>query len=345
VRPSLVTGGGGFLGSWLAGCLARADGPVRILARRRDVPRRARRTGVEVQVGDVRDARAVREAVRGCRHVYHVAALFRDEGRPAREYWDVNVEGTRNVLEAAAAAGVERVVHCSTVGVHGPIDRPPAREDDPLAPDHVYEETKAEAERLALEYHRAGRVPVTVVRPTGIYGPGDLRLLKMFRLIQLGRFPIFGDGRAYTHLVYVTDLVQGMELGARHPDAPGRAFFIGGPRPVSVNELCASVARTLGVPAPGWRLPARPLLLLAGIVEDASKLVGVKPPIYRRRVQFFTKNRAYDISRARVELGFEPRVELAEGLRRTAAWYRRRGLLAPFPIPAVRPRREAVAIA
>jgi nucleoside-diphosphate-sugar epimerase len=188
-------------------------------------------------------------------------------------------------------------------------------------------------------------VPVTVVRPTGIYGPGDLRLLKMFRLIQLGRFPIFGDGRAYTHLVYVTDLVQGMELGARHPDAPGRAFFIGGPRPVSVNELCASVARTLGVPAPGWRLPARPLLLLAGIVEDASKLVGVKPPIYRRRVQFFTKNRAYDISRARVELGFEPRVELAEGLRRTAAWYRRRGLLAPFPIPAVRPRREAVAIA
>jgi nucleoside-diphosphate-sugar epimerase len=340
-----VTGGGGFLGSWLAACLCRSGEPVRILARRSDVPARARRSGIEIRVGDVRDAAAVRDAVEGCRHVYHVAALFRDEGRPAREYWDVNVEGTRNVLEAAAAADVERVVHCSTVGVHGPVDRPPAHEDDPFAPDHVYEETKAEAERLALEYHRAGRVPVTVVRPTGIYGPGDLRLLKMFRLIQLGRFPIFGDGRAFTHLIYVTDLVQGLSVAARHPAAPGRCFFVGGPRPVSVNELCAGVARTLGVPPPEWRLPAVPLLMLAAVVEDASKLVGIKPPIYRRRVQFFTKNRAYDISRAREELGFEPRVALADGLRRTAAWYRRRGLIDPFPTSPAPGRRAAPALA
>jgi nucleoside-diphosphate-sugar epimerase len=338
-----VTGGGGFLGSWLAACLRRAGEPVRILARTGEVPARARHRSIDLRIGDVRDAAAVREAVEGCGHVYHVAALFRDEGRPPREYWDVNVEGTRNVLEAAAAANVERVVHCSTVGVHGPVERPPAREHDPFAPDHVYEETKAEAEKLALEYDRAGRVAVTVIRPTGIYGPGDLRLLKMFRLIQVGRFPIFGDGRAFTHLVYVTDLALALRIAAGHPGAPGRSFFVGGPRPVSVNELCAAVARTLGVPAPTWRLPARPLLVLAALVEDASKLIGVKPPIYRRRVQFFTKNRAYDISRARDELGFEPRVDLPDGLRRTAAWYRRRGLLDAFPCPPRRDRREVVA--
>ena len=333
---TLVTGGGGFVGSWVAGTLDRCGERVRILTRAPHVPRRAARLGLEVHVGDVRDRRAVRRAVEGCRRVHHVAALFRREAADEGEYWDVNVGGTRHVLETAAELGVERVVHCSTVGVHGEIVGPPACEEAPFAPDHPYEETKLAAERLALEVGRSRGLPVAVARPTGVYGPGDLRLLKLFSMIARGRFALLGDGSALTHLVYVTDLVEGMRLLATHPAAAGRSFILGGDQPVSVRELSHAVAETLGVPPPRLRLPAGPLLAAADVVERASRILGVSPPIYRRRLEFFVKNRAYDISLAREALGYRPRVDLATGLRRTAGWYRRRGLVATPPAPSLR---------
>jgi nucleoside-diphosphate-sugar epimerase len=218
-------------------------------------------------------------------------------------------------------------VHCSTGGVHGHIARPPATEDAPLAPGDVYQETKLEGERLARAFGEREGIEVVVARPIGIYGPGDRRFLKMFRGIKRGRFPVLGTGEVFYHLTYIDDLVEGFRLCGETPAAAGRTYLLGGPRYTTLNELAALVARELGVAAPRWRLPVWPFWLAGAACEAICVPLRVDPPIYRRRVDFYTKSRAFDTTRARTELGFAPAVDLPEGLHRTAAWYAGQGWL------------------
>src|SRR5262249_60942258 len=127
----------------------------------------------------------------------------------------------------------------STVGVHGHVRRPPADESAPLEPGDVYQDTKAEAEALALAAHRERGLPVVVLRPGAIYGPGETRLLKLFRAIARGRYAIVGPGRPHYHPVYIDDLVEGYLLALDHPAAPGEAFIVAGPHSSSQAELPA----------------------------------------------------------------------------------------------------------
>lgn len=328
---ALITGATGFTGGHVARTLAADGERVRALVRPRSLAKpevaELRAAGVEVVPGDLVDAAAVQVAAAGCGVVYHVAATYREAGQPDSAYRAINVEGTRHVLEAAQAAGVRRVVHCSTGGVHGHIERPPANEDAPFGPGDIYQETKLEAEQLAREFGVRTGLEVAVVRPIGIHGPGDLRFLKMFRGIARGRFPILGGGRVFYHLTYVSDLVQGFRLAATRPQAAGRTYIIAGPEYTTLNELATRIARVLGVAPPWIRLPAWPFWLAGALCEAVCVPLRVEPPIYRRRVDFYTKSRAFDTTRARQELGYQPKVSLDEGLRLTADWYRQRGLL------------------
>ena len=226
-----------------------------------------------------------------------------------------------------ASGGVRRVVHCSTGGVHGHIEHPPANEDAPFAPGDVYQETKLAAERLAREFGERHALEVTIVRPIGIYGPGDTRFLKMFRGIARGRFPILGGGRVFYHLTYISDLVNGFRLAGTRPEAAGRTYIIAGPEYTTLNELAERIARVVGAKPPWIRLPAWPFWLAGAACEAVCVPLRVEPPLYRRRVDFYTKSRAFDTTRAQRELGYEPRVPLDEGLRITADWYRARGWL------------------
>src|SRR4029078_1782131 len=141
-------------------------------------------------------------------------------------------------------AGGRRSVHTSTVGVHGSVRHPPADESAPFEPGDIYQETKAEAETLALRYHRERGLPVVVVRPGAIYGPGETRLLKLFRAIARGRYAVVGSGRPHYHLVYVEDLLDGYELALTHAAAPGEAFIVAGPRSVSQDAVARSTSKT-----------------------------------------------------------------------------------------------------
>jgi nucleoside-diphosphate-sugar epimerase len=223
--------------------------------------------------------------------------------------------------------GLRRVVHCSTGGVHGHIEHPPANEDAPFAPGDIYQETKLEAEQLARGFGREHGLDVTVIRPIGIHGPRDVRFLKMFRGIARGRFPILGGGEVFYHLTYISDLVKGFRLAADTPAAAGRTYIIGGPEYTTLNELAARIAAVLGVRPPWIRLPAWPFWLAGAACEAVCVPLRIEPPLYRRRVDFYTKSRAFDTTRARIELGYVPEVSLDEGLRRTAAWYREQRLL------------------
>ena len=282
---------------------------------------------IELVEGDLRDAESLRRAATGVDVVYNIAALYRQAGLPDDVYRAVNAQAAGTIVDAAAAAGVRRVVHCSTVGVHGDIAHPPANEDAPLRPGDIYQETKLEGERMARAASERTGVEVVIARPSGIHGPGDRRLLKLFRGVARRRFVIFGKGRIFYHLTYIDDVVEGLRLCGEVPQAAGRVYIIAGAEVRTLNEVTAMTAEEAGVLPPRLHLPVWPIWMAGAACEAVCAPLGIEPPLYRRRVDFFTKSRAFDISRARAELGFSPAVSLREGIRRTLAWYRQEGWL------------------
>jgi dihydroflavonol-4-reductase len=322
-----LTGASGYTGGRLLETLRARGDEVHVLLRAGPGGDRARSAASGVVEGDLSDAAALARLVEGCDAVLHVAAVYRTAGHPDEYYREVNVRGTQRLLEAAARAGVRRFVHTSTVGVHGDVRRPPADETAPFAPGDVYQRTKAEAEGLALGFHRERGLPVAVVRPGAIYGPRDTRLLKLFRAIARGRYAVVGSGKSYYHPVYVDDLVHGFLLALERPEAVGEAFLVCGPSYVTQDELAALIARHTGGRVLPFHVPALPLQAAGALVEAVCVPLGIDPPLHRRRVDFWTKSRAFTTEKARRLLGYEPRVTLEEGIARTVASYREAGWL------------------
>jgi len=326
-KLALVTGATGFTGGHLAKHLVSRGYRVRGLARDPSKAADLAVMGIEIASGDLKDRRSLEGACLGADVVFHVAAVYRQAGIPASEYRAVNVEAVRSIVEAAASGGARRVVHCSTVGVHGDVEHPPANEEAPLRPGDVYQVTKLEGEQAAASAAATAGIELVIVRPSGIYGPGDRRLLRLFRGVARRRWVTLGNGRIFYHLTYVDDLAEGFRLAAEVPAAAGRTYILAGPEVSTLNELVELIAREAGVRRPRLRLPVWPFWIAGAIAEFVCVPLAIEPPIYRRRVDFFTKSRAFDTARARAELGFAPRVGLREGVRRSLEWYRGRGWL------------------
>ncbi len=323
----LVTGATGFAGSHLAKRLLSEGYEVRTLVRSSADASYLEDLGAEIFTGDMLDHESVRRAVSGVDTVYHIAAIFRKAGLPDSMYWAVNYEGTINLMKACLDEGVRRVVHCSTVGVLGHIENPPANEDFPYNPGDIYQRTKCAAEKEILALHKDHGLPVSIIRPAGIYGPSDTRWLKLFRMVAHRKFAMLGSGNTFIHLVYISDLVDAFILAAQSPNAVGRVYIAAGERYITLNNLVQTIARATSVTVPKVHIPVAPVHFLSGICEDVCKTIHVEPPIFRRRVDFFIKDRAFDITRARTEIGYSPRIDVDEGVSRTVAWYSEQGLL------------------
>lgn len=325
----LITGGTGFIGSRLALRCGERGHAVRVLALENTDAESSNRdtleaAGIELQLGSVTDPEVVRLATEGMDVVFHLAATQHQMNVPDERFRNVNVGGTKNLLEAAAAAGVRRVVHGSTIGVYGRASGV-LDEDSPVEPDNIYGITKLEGERLALSWN--DRVPVSAIRIPEVYGPGDRRLLKLFRAIQKRAFFMIGSGRNLHHVLYVDDLVEALMTVAESPAAIGDLFVLAGPEPVTSNRMARAVADALGVPPPRLRLPLWPFAVLAAVLEFTLRPVGIQPPLHRRRLDFFRKSFELSTRKAEEAFGFSPAVDFEEGARRTAAWYRDEGLL------------------
>jgi len=328
-RRVLVTGASGFTGGHLVKALVREGARVRALVRHKSAVTDLVASQVELVVGDIRDRQAVEQAVAGCDQVYHLAALYRDAGVATHEYHDVNVTGTEHVLAVCEARHVKRLIYCSTMGVHGDVSKIPSDETAPFHPGDEYQRSKLVAEERVHAWHRRTGIPTAIVRPAGIYGPGDLRFLKLFRGIQRGYFVMLGSGKTWFHPVYVEDLVQGFLLCGTKDTAIGEVFCISSNHPITLNDLAATVAGVLDVARPRWHLPVWPFYAAGAVCEAVCVPLRLNPPLHRRRVGFFTHNRAFTSAKAERLLGYRSSMPLAEGLRLTAQWYQAHGHLQP----------------
>ncbi len=325
---TLVTGATGFLGAALVTELLQQQQEVRILVRDAEKARKQFGTKVLIVQGEITDVEKVQEAVYSATTIYHLAGRLYHPSTPAELYEQTHVEGTRVLLQACETQKLQRFIHCSTTGVLGETGETPASEDAPFAPTNPYERTKLEGETLALQAHRMNSVPVTVVRPGLVYGPGDLHLLNFFSTIKKGIIPpLIDDGKAKIHPVYISDMTAAFLLCAERPEAIGHSYNIAGDHPVTFRELATAMAHAMGKRLPPGSIP----LSLANFAADAFAMLpgfkGEKAPLTRSRVQFLTNSRVYSIERARHDLGYEPKIGLEEGMKWTAAWYQKNGYI------------------
>jgi nucleoside-diphosphate-sugar epimerase len=327
----LITGGTGFIGSRLARRCIDEGHEVAVLGRE-DASETETKTreqlqalGVEVLIGSVTDRDKMFTITRDKNIVFHLAAAQHEMNVSDELFHAVNVEGTRNMLDASVAAGVERFVHGSSIGVYDRDVEDIVDESTPLRPDNIYGITKAEGEKVVRDYF--DRQPSTIIRISETYGPGDRRLLKLFRGVQKGMFFVIGNGKNIHQLIYVDDLVDGFLLVASHPSAVGETFVLAGTERLTTTQMVASIADAVDGKPKKWRAPLWPFMLLATILELTLRPLGIQPPLHRRRMDFFTKSFRISTSRAEKTIGFMAKTSFAEGSRRTAKWYRESGLI------------------
>ena len=323
-----VTGGTGFTGAALVLRLLGDGHAVNVLDNKPGlIADELQSHGAELSYGSVTDRDLVEAAVAGCDTVMHLAAAFRELDVPESLYHEVNRDGTRIVGEACLKAGVRKLVYCSTQGVHGHIEHPPGDETSPIAPADYYQQTKYEGE-LELQALTDKGLDYTTLRPTAIYGPGDPgRFVMLFKRAKSGSFPMFGRGTTFYHPVYIDNLVDAFVLAAEPGRGSGEAYIIGDAEYFPIEVLVKRVGCAIGVDVKIKHYPIWPLIVAGHICEKACKPLGIAPPIFPRRVDWFRQVRAFKIDKARRELGYEPKIGIDVGLRRTGEWYTANGYI------------------
>jgi nucleoside-diphosphate-sugar epimerase len=319
-----VTGAAGLLGSHRVELLLERGERPRLLLRPGDSMNGLAHADADVYWGDLGDSAALDAAVSGVDRVLHCAARTGPWG-PAAEYERANVLGLELVVEAALAAGVRRFVHVSSVTVHGNDVGGAADESSPFHVEpNPYSRSKVAGERLLERMIRERRAPVTIVRPGWIYGPRDAASFGRFaRMIQEGRMVVVGSGENHVPLIYVRDAAQGILLASEADHAIGKSYVLVNDEHVTQSEYLSAIAGELGVPPPTRHVPYRLGVTLAILAETAARLARARqPPVTRYGIQLLGGENRFVISRARQELGFSPQVDLAEGVKLSADWYR-----------------------
>ncbi len=321
----LVTGANGFVGSMLCKELAARGDSVRGLTRSTSDLSLLEGVDYERAVGSLSDPDSLLAAARDVEVVYHAAAAVTDWG--TLDYFrEVNVEGTRRLLDAAVENGVRRFVLVSTIAVHSYTGARNMTEESPQLPTpYGYCLSKREAEALALDYHRRGDIEVVIVRPGDVYGPGDrVALLKMADLLEAGRMPVLGGDAKLGAFAYVENLADGIVLAGTVPQAAGEAYVITDGIELSWDEYFARLTAALDLPAPRLRIPPPLARFAAAALEAIYRLFGIatRPPITRYLVEHLGHDVHFSIEKARRGLGYEPAIPLDEAIARTAGWYK-----------------------
>ncbi len=319
----LVTGATGFIGSHLVKDLCSKGESVRVFARKQSSLNRLQGLDVEYFFGDLTDPESARQSVEGVDIVYNIAGLINSPvGSHESIYWESNLITVKNLLAACVKRKIKSFVFCSSVSVMGFLDKMPADESTPCHPQNIYEKAKYEAEIICLKYFQEKGIPVSIIRPAKVYGPSDVKNFKLFKAIAKHRFLMIGNGKTMLHPVYVKDLVCAFQLCAHSDKSAGRTYLIGGVRPVMLDEFVNKSAEILNVRIPSIHCPAFLGRCAAYFLERICPPLKIEPPLFKRRLEFFTRDQAFDLSRAKQELGYTPQVDIEEGLTETLSWYK-----------------------
>ena len=321
---ALVTGAGGFLGGALVLRLVASGHRVRGLVRGTP-PAAPRGDALEWVRGDVTLGTSLGPALSGVDVVFHLAGIRRAPVR--RTFFEVNAEGTRVVCDASWRSGVRRLVLAGSLAAVGPSrpDRPHV-ESDPFLPEEWYGESKAEAERIALQPR--GQLEMTVVRPPRILGPADRENLVFFKLIRRGIRLCIGGGPRPLSVVDVDDVVDLLMLLAERPEAVGEAFFCPGPETTTLEDIQDRAAAVLGVHPRTLTLSPYVLRTLAAAADVASRVTGRHLPLNRKLArQLLAPAWTCSGDKAAGRLGWRPRISVQDSIARSAAWYQAEGWL------------------
>ncbi len=324
----LVTGATGFTGAVLTRKLVQSGAYVTAIARESSSLEALQDLEVRWIRGEVFDPEVVEKVAQDIEYIFHLAAAFREEKDTDDDYRPVHLHSTQLLAKAVAGKPkFKRFVQISTVGVHGNIDAERADENYRFQPGDGYQRTKLEGELWLKDFATENQIPFTIIRPTPIFGPGDRRLLKFFRMINKGYLPMLGRGKGVYHLIHVDDLTEIMLLAGHSPAALSEVFIAANDDPIRIEDMGKVIAKALGKKLRIIRLPITPFFWAADICKAICMPFGIQPPIYRRRVAFYTKDRKFDISKLNNVLGYQLRYTNETGLTETAHWYVQHGWL------------------
>jgi nucleoside-diphosphate-sugar epimerase len=342
-KLNLVTGATGQLGSHIVEQLRSAGESVRVLVRPgRDLDF-LRQQGAVIVEGDLRDAAAVARAAQGASIVYHCAAKVSDWG-PWQSFEEEAVTATRNVVAACKSAGVERLLHVSSISVYGhPTPAPGDRivEDTPLGQRFwlwdYYPRAKLLAEQIAREFPNT-----TIVRPSWLYGPRDrITIPRVIPALIERRVPIIGSGENFLNIIYAGDVAAGAIRAANLPNAVGQAYNLCSEGEVTQQDLLNTLTDALSLPRVTKHIPYWLAIRWAFVLEAFGKLLRrPKPPtITRRAIYLIGRSTQFSTQKAREQLGWTPKVGIQEGVRRTLEWYvtlpENRHLDIKMPVPSL----------
>ena len=328
-RRVLITGATGFTGRVLTQKLLDSGAQIRAIARESSKLGSLAGADIEWLRGDVFDAALAREACRDVDYIFHLAAAFREEKSTEEDFRKVHLTSTQIMAnEVVNRDTFSCFVNVSTVGVHGHIEVERADENYRFSPGDSYQRTKLEGEQWLQNFGDQNGLRYSIIRPGPIFGPGDMRLLKIFRMVKKGYLLMLGKGKGIYHLVHVDDLANTILLAGTTPAALGEVFISAGDEPISIEDMSRIIARTLGTEVRTVRLPIQPFYWAADLCGLVCPALGVQPPIYRRRVDFYTKDRKFDNNKIKKCLDYEYNYDNEKGLEETTLWYLNQGLLA-----------------
>ena len=327
-KPIFITGASGFIGGRLAKRLLTLEAlPVRALVRNPGKAAWLEQLGAEIIPGDITDAQLLQQVVRGCQAVVHAAAWVSESGAQA-EVWKVNVEGTQNVVNAALAAGVQRFIHISSCSVYGSRQQFDIDETTPTRlTGKFYGDSKIAAEEVVFRAAHESGLPAVVARVSQVYGPGSQQFtIRPVEVIKSGKMVLIDGGKHLCKPIYIDNLVDGLVLCAEVDAAIGEAINLTDGITVPWKEFFGAYGKMLGKQSfPSLPYPAAWLAAL--VFEIQAGIKGKKASMTRGAVQSLRSSNSFSNQKARTLLGWQPRVDLAEGMRRTEAWLRQEGYL------------------
>lgn len=319
----LVTGATGFIGNKLVEKLIDSDYAVHVFSRKpsNNYNFKWSKDVISIQ-GDLTNKESICKAVKDVDAVIHLAAQLGSWWVKESYYYDVNVEGTKNLVEEAKRVDLQHFIYISTAGVFGKLKQIPANELHPCLPRYPYEKTKYMAERYITNAASRG-FPATVLRPSHVYGPGDLNTVPLLRLLQKTHFfPLIGGGNSFFQPVYIDDLIEGIILALKHPGTTrGKLYTLAGNQAVTFKEYFSLISKILGMKIITLPCPYALARLCAQINEFVAKSLKGEPILTNFRVDFFGGHQCYDIGKAQHDFRYSPKVNINDGMIEAINWY------------------------